>query len=171
MSNIIKFPSQSEQDEKEFESIKELEYTSYDMRNIYLHWGKNRGLRAEAEPAGGKLILKINENDNRAWIYTKEWNGIEHKYILEPKLFPALGLIVSDDVNQLVGGLNNIYDLYYIYLHYIIGFHTEKTIEHNQKYIQNIKDIYKAMSSKEKNINDKDFFLSIIDFPIIEKFD
>ena len=155
MDNISQFPSQShrdfeveerkkqeDEDKKEFESIKELEYTSYDMRNIYLHWGKNRGLRAEAEPAGEKLILKINEDGDRAWIYIKEWNGIEHKYILEPKLFPTLGLVVSDDVNQLVGEPNNIYELYYVYLHYILGFHTEKTIEHNQEYLTNIKDMY-----------------------------
>jgi hypothetical protein len=142
MSNIIRFPSQSEQDEKVFETMKEFEYTSYDMFNIYLHWGKYRGLRAETEPAGDKFILKVNETGDRAWVYIKEWSGVEHKYIIEPKLFPTLGLIVSDDVDQLVGGSNNINNSDYIYISYILSFHTEKTVEHNEDYIKHTKEIY-----------------------------
>lgn len=169
MNNVVKFPSQSEQDEKVFETMKEFEYTSYNMNNIYIHWGKERGLRAEMEPALNKITIIVNEEGNRAWIYIHDWDGTEFKYVLEPKLFPMLGLIISDDVNQLVG--SNIYELYYIYLHYVLGFYTEKIVEHNKDYLQHIKDMYRRISDDKKYIKDRDFFLDLISFNVIEKFD
>jgi len=168
MANIIKFPSQSEQDKKEFESIKELEYTSYDVNNIYLHWGKNRGLRAEVEPIGiDKLILKVNENGDRAWTYIKDMYGVEHKYILDPQFC----LLISDDLDQLIDA--GIYKLYYNYIEYIMYIHMKKVIDHHKddykKYVY--KRFMERCEEEEYYIKNKDSIIDIINSPLIEKFD
>ncbi len=166
MSNIIKFPSQSEQDEKVFDTMKEFEYVSYDMDNIYIHWGKERGLRAEMNPALNKIIITINEEGNRAWIYIHDWDGTEFKYILEPEFC----LLISDDVNQLVDV--GVYRLYYVYIKYIMYLHTNKTINHDEKYIEYVKNRYKEKCETEEYfIENKDFILDVINSPLIEEFD
>lgn len=170
-NNIVELSSLSEQDEKEFESIKEFEYTPHDIKNIYLRWGKNRGLRAEVEPIGfDKLIFKVNESSDRAWIYIKERNGTEHKYILEPIEFPEFG-IVYDDILLRFRDSDNIYSLYFLYIFYILFFHTEKIIRHNKNYINKTKkkiiELCKYNYFKER----RDIVKNLIEDPIIEKFD
>lgn len=135
-NNIVELSSLSEQDEKEFESIKEFEYTPHDIKNIYLRWGKNRGLRAEVEP-------------------------IE---------FPEFG-IVYDDIFLRFRDSDNIYSLYFLYIFYILFFHTEKIIRHNKNYINKTKkriiELCKYNYFKER----RDIVKNLIEDPIIEKFD
>jgi len=169
MSNIIQFPSESQRDEMEFKTMKEFEYKKLEVLDIYLHWGKDRGLRAEICPIiDDKVIIKINEDGDRAWIYIKDWYGKEFKYVIKPEFC----LLISDDVNQLLGK-DGMYPTYYRHIKYVFYMHTNKTINHDKNYIEYVKKEYLRRCEEEEYFieNKNDVICMVRDSLIFEKFD
>lgn len=169
MSNIIPFPSQEERDEIEWGKFnKELEYKNIWIDNLYLHWKKDFGFRAEIMLANMDiLVLEVNELGNKAFIYFKDYFGKEEKYIIRPEM----ALIISNDLQQ----IRKKVDTYvFMFLLYIMTIFTKKSIFHdNETYIENTiryhRELYTNYNFSEntKEIYEK----SIFKRKVIEVFD